>query len=67
MSKARTFTRTEIMDAARAAAENGMSVRLLAHGEIEFTPATARSKNAAPTPESMLEGWLNESETRGRA
>ena len=67
MTKARTFSRTEIMDAVRAASENGMTVRMYSHGEIEFTPETRKRKNAAPTPEDLLEGWLNGREASGRA
>lgn len=67
MSRARTFTKTEIMDAARASVETGAFIRLLPSGEIEFTPEPRKRKNAAPTPEDLLEGWLNGREAGGRA
>jgi len=66
MSRARTFTRAEIMDAARAAAETGLRARLRPTGEIEFT-TDAADRETIPTPESALEGWLNGREARGRA
>jgi hypothetical protein len=66
MSRPRTFTRAEIMDAARAAAETGLCARLRPTGEIEFT-ADAANHETIPTAESALQGWLNGRETRGRA
>lgn len=67
MSRARSFTRTEIMDAARAAAENGLCVRLSPDGEIEFTHEARKRHTQKPTPEEALEGWLNGREIGGRA
>jgi hypothetical protein len=69
VSRARTFTKREIMDAARAAAENGLCARLCPTGEIEFTHDIPRRKMQPATisPEAALEGWLNGSEARGRA
>jgi hypothetical protein len=67
MSRARTFTRTEIMDAARAAAETGLSACLHPSGEIEFTHEVMKRKKLVPTPEDALEGWLNEGKARRRA
>jgi hypothetical protein len=66
MSRPRTFTKAEMMDAARAAAENGLRVILHKTGEIEFREKHA-DREALPTPEAALEGWLNGSEARGRA
>lgn len=66
MSRPRLFTKSEILDAARAAAETGLCARLFPTGEIEFTHAISR--NSAPgskkkkSPEELLEGWLNENE-----
>lgn len=67
MSRARAFTRSEIMDAARAAAENGMCARLTPDGEIEFTPEPRKRSMPKPTPEELLEGFLNGRQVGGRA
>lgn len=67
MSRARTFTKAELLDAARAAAETGLSARLHPSGEIEFTHDT-RKRNMPPSrPEDALEGWINGSKASGRA
>lgn len=66
MSRPRTFTKAEIMDAAKAAAETGLCARLHPTGEIEFTTIAAK-RDAIPTAESALEGWLNGREASGRA
>lgn len=66
MTRARIFTKGEIMDAARAAAETGLRVRLHKTGEIEFGNELP-DRDTVPTPESALEGWLNGREARGRA
>ena len=67
MSRARTFTKAEIMDAARAAAETGLCASLTPDGKIEFTHEERKRKVGAPTPEEALEGWLNGREAGGRA
>lgn len=74
MTKARTFKKSEILDAARAAAETGLSACLHPSGEIEFTHGPSqgikrqRRKAGKPaSPEAMLEGWLNESEAGGHS
>lgn len=66
MSKPRTFTKAELKDAAIAAAEAGLRVRLFPSGEIEFRERQA-DLSTVPTPESALEGWLNGREAGGRA
>jgi hypothetical protein len=66
MSRSRTFTKAEMMDAARAAAENGLRVILHKTGEIEFSNRPI-GRETVPTPESALEGWLNGREAGGRA
>lgn len=67
MSRARTFTRGEILDAARAAAENGLSARLLPSGEIVFNDNPAPREQATQSPEAALEAWLNGSKVGRRA
>lgn len=67
MSKPRSFTRREIMDAARAAAETGLCARLCPTGEIIFTQEEMRRIVSGQTPEDLLEGWLNENKPRRRA
>jgi hypothetical protein len=60
MSRPRRFTKAEIMDAARAAAETGLSARLSPSGEIEFFHEGENRISLQPTPESALEVWLRE-------
>jgi hypothetical protein len=67
MSRQRIFTKAEIMDAARAAAETGLRARLHPSGEIEFSTEAANRNEQIPTAESALEGWLNGRKARGRA
>lgn len=67
MTKPRSFTRREIMDAARAAAENGLNASLCPTGEIVFTQEDLRRNVQAQTPEDLLEGWLNDNSARRRA
>ena len=67
MSRARIFTKAEIMDAAKAAAETGLCARLHPSGEIEFTHEARKRETPFPTPEDALKGWLGEGEARGRA
>lgn len=54
MARARTFSKAEIMDAARAAAETGLSARLCPNGEIIFTQEVT---NEAPAKPSAWETW----------
>jgi hypothetical protein len=67
MSRARNFTKAEIMDAARAAAETGMQARLCPTGEIIFTQDGKNDNLAGPTPEDALEDWLRGRKARGIA
>lgn len=68
MSRARTYTKAEIADAAAAAAASNVRVTLHPTGEIEFAPRGFGSNVAQPdTAESALDRWLNGGETRGRA
>ena len=67
MSRPRTFTKAEIRDAASAAAETGLCVRLHPEGEIEFTHEPQKRKVVQKTPEMALEEWLNGDQAGGRA
>lgn len=67
MSRARSFTKGEILDAARAAAETGLSARLLPSGEIEFNHSANQREPAVQTPEAALEAWLNDNKAGRRA
>lgn len=70
MSRARTFTKAEILDAARAASETGLHLRMHPSGEIEFTHESKRRSVTAPkasTPEDALRGWLDENPADWRA
>lgn len=60
MTRPRRFSKAEIRDAALAAAECGLSVRLSPNGEIEFFHPARNHDSVAHTPEAALEGWLNE-------
>lgn len=53
MKRARTFTRVEMEDAVRLAAEHGLRLVMKVEGEIEFTPT------APPPAESVskLDEW----------
>lgn len=57
MSRTRIFSKAEIMDAAKAAAETGLTVRLCPNGEMIFTHETATSSPAQK--QSALEAWKN--------
>jgi hypothetical protein len=67
MSRQRTFTKAEIRDAALAAAESGLCVRLHPEGGIEFTHEPTRRQSVKRTPEMALEEWLNGDQAGGRA
>lgn len=67
MSRARNFTKAEIMDAARAAAETGLDAKLSPTGEITFTRGDRNDNLPDPTPEDVLEGWLRGRKARGPA
>ena len=69
MTRARTFSKAEIMDAARAAAETGMSAILRPTGDIEFlhTIISLEQVKEAATADGALDRWMNEGRTRRRA
>lgn len=59
MSRARTYTKSEIADAAAAAAMHNVRVVLHPSGEIEFLPRNFVAKQEEDTAEQALEGWRN--------
>lgn len=63
MNRPRRFSKAEIMNAARAAAESGLDVRLTPEGEIVFEHHRRRKKEE-PTPEELLEGWLQSRQSK---
>lgn len=68
MSRARTYTKSEISDAAAAAANHNVRVVMHPSGEIEFAPKSfAANKADNDSAEAALEGWINGRKTRGRA
>ena len=68
MSRARTYTKSEIADAAAAAAMHNVRVVMHPSGEIEFAPksfaAVDREEDAA---EKALRKWQDGRQARGRA
>lgn len=64
MSKARTFTRNEIMDAARAAAETGLTVKLYPGKVMEFSQPAPPKVKEEPTPEMLLERWIQKEDQK---
>ncbi|MBS0257210.1 MAG: hypothetical protein JSR13_05775 [Proteobacteria bacterium] len=68
MSRARTYTKSEIADAASAAAMHNVRVIMHPSGEIEFAPKSfAAKKRDDNTAEAALREWQNEWEAGGRA
>lgn len=67
MTRPRTFTKAEMLDAARAAAEFGLCARLHPTGEIEFSQETKPASINGPTPEDMLEDFINGRKARGHS
>ncbi|MDR6431976.1 hypothetical protein [Brucella pseudogrignonensis] len=69
MARARTFSKAEIMDAARAAADTGMNARLLKSGDIEFLHGITNNdtNEESDSPENALARWMNEGQSRRRA
>ncbi|MEM8540175.1 MAG: hypothetical protein AAGF25_04395 [Pseudomonadota bacterium] len=56
MSRPRRFLKCEIVDAARAAAEYNMEVRLMPNGEMRFIPASDQTpKNQSIEQERQSE------------
>jgi hypothetical protein len=68
MSRARTYTKSEISDAAAAAASHNVRVVMHPSGEIEFAPksftAVDREDDKA---DKAWRDWENGRKTRGRA
>lgn len=67
MSRARTYTKSEIADAAAAAAMHNVRVVMHPSGEIEFAPKSFAVAKEEDSAEKALEGWLNGRQARGRA
>lgn len=68
MSRARTYTKTEIADAAAAAANHNVRVIMHPSGEIEFSPRQfAVKQEEENTAEKALKGWLDGGKIGGRA
>lgn len=68
MSRARTYTKSEISDAAAAAAMHDVRVVMHPTGEIEFSPKRFAAKQKDDdSPEAALQRWIDGGETRGRA
>ncbi|MDK4703849.1 hypothetical protein PH562_16480 [Rhizobium sp. CNPSo 4062] len=68
MSRARTYTKAEISDAAAAAASNNVRVIMHPSGEIEFAPKSfAVVDREEDTAEKALRDWENGRKARGRA
>jgi hypothetical protein len=68
MSRARTYTKTEIADAAAAAAMHGVRVIMHPSGEIEFSPSAAASKKEEESSgATALQRWVDAREARRRA
>ena len=68
MSRARTYTKSEIADAAAAAALHDVRVVMHPSGEIEFAPRSfAAAKQEDDSPELELQRWRDGRKSRGRA
>lgn len=61
MSRARTFTRVEMEDAVRLAAEHGLRLVMKVEGAIEFTPTLTEPVESV----SKLEAWRKRRENQG--
>ncbi len=67
MSRARTYTKTEMADAAAAAAMHGIRVIMHPTGEIEFAPKGFAAQKEDDSAENAWEKWQNGRKTRGSA
>lgn len=67
MSRARTYTKSEIADAAAAAASHNVRVVMHPSGEIEFSPRHFAMQQEEDTAEKALKGWLDGGKIGGRA
>jgi hypothetical protein len=68
MSRARTYTKSEIADAAAAAAMHNVRVVMHPSGEIEFAPKSfAVVDRVEDTAEKALRDWQDGRKVGGRA
>lgn len=68
MSRARTYTKAEISDAAAAAVMHNVRVIMHPSGEIEFSPKSFSVQKAEKdSAEEALERWRNGRKAGGRA
>ncbi|MBW9062412.1 hypothetical protein JNB71_03685 [Rhizobium herbae] len=68
MSRARTYTKSEISDAAAAAAIHNVRVIMHPSGEIEFSPRSFAARlEDGDTAEKALKGWLDGGKVSGRS
>jgi hypothetical protein len=68
MSRARTYTKSEIADAAAAAALHDVRVIMHPTGEIEFSPRRfALKQEKDDSAEAALERWMNGREVGRRS
>lgn len=68
MSRARTYTKAEISDAAAAAASHNVRVIMHPSGEIEFAPRQFAAKiPEEDTADKALRRWLDGGEIGGSA
>jgi hypothetical protein len=68
MSRARTYTKSEITDAAAAAAMHNVRVVMHPSGEIEFAPKSfAAAKEVEDEGEKAWEAWRRGRQASGRA
>lgn len=67
MSRARTYTKSEIADAAAAAAMHDLRVIMHPSGEIEFSPKRFAAEKTEETPEEGLQRWLDGRKARRSA
>jgi len=68
MSRARTYTKSEISDAAAAAASHNVRVVMHPNGEIEFAPKSFTAVDREDdTAEKALRNWQNGRQAGGRA
>lgn len=67
MSRARTYTKSEISDAAAAAAMHDVRVIMHPTGEIEFAPGRFAVKEEDDSAEAALNRWLDGRKTGRRA
>lgn len=67
MSKARTYTKSEMSDAAAFAAMHNVRVIMHPSGEIEFAPKSFAVIKEEDSAEIALRKWQDARKARGRA